>query len=141
MIDLRHSHLPVLLAALILLVPLAHGGKIPVTRKDDLPRHSYQLELPVTGLYLDQNRPVLLALAGEVRGDIEKDLATYDIRDDNTLQEFYAVLGTIAALEGRWEDYLELLSRRRELESKEANRLTMGLYGEALATALRCSSS
>ncbi len=135
MIDLRYQHLPVLLTALMLLVPLAHGEKIAITKKDDLPRHTYRLDLPVTGLYLDKNRSVLLALAGELRRDIEKDLATYDIRDDNTLQEFYGLLGTIAALEGRWQDYLDLLAQRRELESKEANRLTMGLYGEALAKA------
>jgi subtilisin family serine protease len=70
-----------------------------------------------------------------VARDIRSDLATYEIRDDNTLQEFYGVLGSVAALEGRWQDYLALLQQRRDLESKEANRLTMGLFGEALARA------
>ncbi|MEJ2533035.1 MAG: S8 family serine peptidase [Halioglobus sp.] len=106
-----------------------------IERKDDLPRHTYQLDIPVTSLYLPEHRATLRALADSVARDIRSDLATYEIRDDNTLQEFYGVLGSVAALEGRWQDYLALLQRRRALESKEANRLTMGLFGEALARA------
>ena len=117
----------------------ALSGKAParpvIERKDDLPRHTYQLDIPVTSLYLPENRATLQALAGAVARDINSDLATYEIRDDNTLQEFYGVLGSVAALEGRWQDYLELLQQQRALEPKEANRLTMGLFGEALARA------
>ena len=49
------------------------------------------------------------------------------------MQEYYAVLGSVALLEERWQDYLDLLAKQRALETKEANRLTMGLYSEALA--------
>jgi len=111
------------------------AGKPVITRKDDLPRHSYQLDLKVTDLYLPENRAALLALANAVEADIQADLSTYDIRDDKTVQDYYAVLGTIAVLENRWQDYLDLLAKQRALETKEANRLTMGLYSEALAKA------
>ncbi len=111
------------------------ASKPVITRKDDLPRHSYQLHIDVVDLYLPENRQALLALANEVEADILADLASYDIQDDKTVQEFYAVLASIAILEARWQDYLALLARQRELEPKEANRLTMGLYGEALARA------
>lgn len=109
------------------------ASKPVITRKDDLPRHSYQLDVDAVDLYLPENRQALLDLANEVEADILADLASYDIRDDKTVQEFYGVLGSIAILEQRWQDYLALLARQRELETKEANRLTMGLYGEALA--------
>ncbi len=109
------------------------ASKPVIIRKDDLPRHTYQLDLKVTDLYLPENRTVLLGLANAVETDILADLATYDIQDDKTVQEYYAVLGSVALLEERWQDYLDLLTKQRALETKEANRLTMGLYSEALA--------
>ena len=111
------------------------GSKPVITRKDDLPRHSYQLDLKVIDLSLPQNRAALLRLAKAVETDIRSDLATLDIRDDKTVQEYYGVLGSVALLENRWQDYLELLDKQRALETKEANRMTMGLYSEALARA------
>ena len=115
--------------------PAATADKPVITRKDDLPRHSYQLDLDVVDLYLPENRGALLALADQVEADILADLAAYDIQDASTVQDLYGVLGHIAILEQRWQDYLVLLDKQRELESKAANRLTMGLYGEALARA------
>lgn len=113
-----------------------NGEQLPViNKKDDLPRHSYHLGIPATDLYLPENRELLLALAGQLRTDIESDLASYDIQDNSTLQDFYAELGAIAMLEQRWQDYLDLLAQRRELETKEANKLTMGLEGEGFARA------
>ena len=109
------------------------ADKPVITRKDDLPRHTYQLDLKVVDLYLPENRATLTALADAVEADILADLSTYDIQDDKTVQEYYAVLGSVALLEERWQDYLDLLAKQRALETKEANRLTMGLYSEALA--------
>jgi subtilisin family serine protease len=124
------------LALLVLLSSQVLASERPVIeKKDDLPRHTYSVDLAVNELYQAANRDKLLELAVAVERDVRADLATYDIRDDNTVQGFYSVLGTIAVLQGRWGDYLELLDNRRALEPKEANRLTMGLYGEALARA------
>ena len=109
------------------------ADKPVITRKDDLPRHTYQLDLKVVDLYLPENRATLTSLAAAVEADILADLSTYDIQDDKTVQEYYAVLGSVALLEERWQDYLDLLAKQRALETKEANRLTMGLYSEALA--------
>ena len=110
------------------------GAKPVIEKKDDLPRHHYQLDIPVVDLYLPENRQVLLSLAAQVEADIRTDLDNYDIRDDNTLQDFYSVQGTVALLEERWQDYLSLLEKRRTLETKQANKLTMGMLGEALAS-------
>lgn len=111
------------------------AGRPVITKKDDLPRHTYQLDIPVTELYEDDNRDTLIELAEAVAADIMDDLSRFDIRDDNTVQDFYAVLGTSAALQGDWAGYLDYLDRRRRLESKRANQLTMGLAGEAIARA------
>ena len=104
-----------------------------ITRRDDLPRHTYQLDIPASQLYEPENREILLALASALKEDVEADLAAYDIQDNNTLQGFYADLGSVALLEGRYQDYLDLLEKRRDLEAKGANRLTMGVLGEAVA--------
>ena len=45
-----------------------------ISRKDDLPRHSYQIEIPAVALYEAANREVLMALAEQIRRDAEQDL-------------------------------------------------------------------
>lgn len=120
-------------------VPIGPASAAPdkpvIEKKDDLPRHSYTLDVPVAALYEPENRDALRDLAQQLARDIEADLANYDIRDDNTIQGFYAQLGTVALLEEDWQAYLDLLEKRRALESKEASRLTLGLTGEAIARA------
>lgn len=118
---------------LLIASDLAAQSRTVIEKKDDLPRHRYRLPVAATKLYAPENRGALRALGAEIRRDLEADLAAYEIRDDNTIQEFYGVLGSIALLEEDWQGYLDYLEKRRALESKEANRLTMGLVGEALA--------
>jgi len=116
--------------------PVASVVERPViTRKDDLPRHSYQIEIPAVALYESANRETLMALAEQMRKDVEQDLASFDIEDSSTLQDFYADLGSVALMQGRWQDYLDYVDKRRALETKTANKLTMGLEGEAIARA------
>ncbi|MEP4146194.1 MAG: S8 family serine peptidase [Halioglobus sp.] len=104
-----------------------------IEKKDDLPRHEYQISIPVVALYDADNRSVLLDLGRSTSADAADDLIRFDIRDDNTVQGFYGDLGTVALMEQRWQDYLDFLAKRRALETKEANKLTMGLVGEAVA--------
>ena len=92
--------LALIFAVLTLAAAVATAADKPVIeKKDDLPRHNYQLDVPVTALYEAENRETLMALADQIRSDILGDLETYDIQDDNTLQGFYGVLGSIALLE------------------------------------------
>jgi subtilisin family serine protease len=116
--------------------PLVSAVERPViTRKDDLPRHSYRIEIPAVALYEEANRETLMALAEQIRSDVEQDLASFDIEDASTLQDFYADLGSVALMQGRWQDYLDYVDQRRELETKPANKLTMSLEGVAIARA------
>lgn len=106
-----------------------------IEKKDDLPRHSYSIPVSTNALFEDANRELLLDLARQIGADIKADLTNFDIRDDNTVQGFYGILGSIALLEEDWQTYLDYLDKRRALESKEANRLSMGLVAEAIAQA------
>ncbi|MEO1077992.1 MAG: S8 family serine peptidase [Pseudomonadota bacterium] len=131
----RFALLGVLALPLALIGSTALAAKTVIEKKDDLPRHNYELTLPVTAYYEADNREELIDLARALRRDIEADLEAYDIRDDNTVQSFYAILGSVELLEEDWQGYLDQLEARRKLETKEANRLTMGLVGEAVARA------
>lgn len=111
------------------------GDKIVIEKLDDLPRHTYR----ISGSAVDfiQNREAVLALAAEVRSDLEADLEKYEIPDKTTIQSYYAQLGSIAFLEERYDDYLRYLNMGRELEEKEAGRLVAGLVGESWVIALK----
>ncbi len=129
------------LAALAALLPLGAAAeptaseKPVIEKKDDLPRHSYRVDLPVTELYAPEHRDALLALAAAVREDVAGDLERFEIRDDSTVQDYYGMLGSVAIAEGDWARYLELVEKRQALETKAANRLTLGLAGRAVARA------
>lgn len=124
--------------ALLLLLPAlttAAPERPVIEKKDELPRHSYRLDLPVSALYERENRAALLALARAVKADLEADLARFDIRDDSTVQDYYGMLGSVAIAEGDWTAYLASVDKRQALESKEAKRLTLALAGRAVANA------
>ncbi len=115
------------------------GGKIKVTKLDDLPQHTY----PVSGKVSDmlQSEEQIAALAKNVRTDIENDLATYDIDDPTTLQRMQSRLLTVDLLQNRDDDALARIEQIRELEDKEASKLTTGLVTRASIAAKRESGS
>ncbi|MFH2001364.1 MAG: S8 family serine peptidase, partial [Planctomycetota bacterium] len=99
--------------------------KIKITHLDDLPHHTY----PFTGKVMDliSSREQVLDLAKKVRADVEADLEAYEIPDATTLQGMYGILQTIDTLEGRYDEALDRLEAIRELEGKEAKKLTTGM--------------
>jgi hypothetical protein len=107
--------------------------KIRVTRLDDLPQHTY----PYTGdmVELVRSKKEILALADEVKADIESDLDTYDIKDANTLQNKYGTLLTIDLIKSNHESALKRLDQIRDLEGKEAARLMTGLTTHSMIAA------
>lgn len=107
--------------------------KIKIEKLDDLPRHTYKIDMKAVE-FLD-NETALMKLAEEVNADLVADLEKYDIQDKTTLQGYLADLGQIAFLKGDYETYLKHLQKRRELEDKEATRLTMGMVAEAYVKA------
>ncbi len=110
-------------------------GKIKIEKLDDLPPHSYKVKVKAVNFLTDDK--ALLKLAKEVRKDLEADLKKYDIQDKTTLKEFYGNLGMIAILEKRYDDYLQYLSKRKELEDKESSRLMTGIFTLSYVEALK----
>ncbi|MDH4156134.1 MAG: S8 family serine peptidase [candidate division Zixibacteria bacterium] len=113
----------------------AAAEKIKIEKLDDLPRHVYKISVDAVDLSKDD--AALTKLIKEVKADLESDLETYEIQDKTTLKSYYGNLGIIAMLEGRYDDCLHFLELRRELEDKEAARLTAGLFSQAYIRAVQ----
>jgi subtilisin family serine protease len=121
-------------AALICL-PGAWGqeGKIKIETLDQLPRHTYELEGSVSALLKSDEQ--FAEFAAKVRADIESDLEKYQIDDAATLQRFYRTLLALDMIEGRFNSALQRVEQIRELEDKEALKLTTGLVTRSLVGA------
>jgi hypothetical protein len=111
----------------------AGPAKIKVDSLDDLPVHSYPLQGTVIDL---MNDPQLFAeLRGQMRQDLESDLATYDITDAATLQGKYSTLVTLSLLEQDYPAALRYLDMVKDLEDKESAKLMNGLTARSLIDA------
>jgi subtilisin family serine protease len=129
----RFASVAIALPILAIAAGASPQDKIRVEKLDDLPRHVYRIDGKVVDFLNDT--AAIRKLGAEVRSDIEDDLAKLDIQDRATLKSFYANLGVIALLDGRWNDYLETLTRTRELEDKESQRLMAGVFERAYIAA------
>ncbi len=123
----------VTLAALATIAGPALAEKVVIEKLDDLPRYTYQVDVKAAEFVGDDE--AIQKLAAEVKKDLLADLEKYDIKDQNTVQEYYSSLATIAMLQGDYEAYLGYSDKVRELEMKEAQKLTTGLTGRAYIAA------
>lgn len=121
------------LAAFVIAAGPAAAEKIVIEKLDDLPRYTYQVD--VKAAEFPRNDEAVMALAAEVKEDLLADLEKYEIKDQNTVQEYYSNLAMIAMLEEDYDAYLKYNEKVRELEMKEAKRLTSGLAGRAYIAA------
>ncbi len=101
-----------------------------ITNVDQLPRHTYKISGTVTQLVTDEK--AFEAFAQSVRKDIEKDLATYDIRDKTTLQQYYGTIFILDALKDNDDAVLKGIERVRELVDKPGAKLMAGLIPKTI---------
>ena len=120
----------------MLLAVFAHSEettKKKIESVDDLPRYTYEVAGTASELLCD--RESFRTFAAQVRTDIERDLETYDIQDNKTLRRFLGTLMAIDLLNGDYEAGFEKVLRIRTLHDKVANKLTSGLFTEAIIKA------
>lgn len=113
-------------------------GRIPVKTKDDLPRHTYRVEGKASEFLLTD--APFKAFVQQVKQNAESDLAKYKIEDRTTLQEYYALLQTVALFEHRDDDALKYLEKAQEVEAKESKKLMMGMVSKAMIEATKATS-
>jgi subtilisin family serine protease len=104
------------------------AAKPKITKLDDLPRHTYPVQGSVADLVTSPEK--FAPLAAQVRADVEKDLATYDIEDKTTLKGLKGTLLTLDLLEGRNAEARSLITELRSLEDKPALKLMTGFISE-----------
>ena len=134
---MRHSLLVALLGIAVMAMPLV-AQKPVITQADQLPVHSYAVSEPASKVL--QDSAAMARLTGELRHDIESDLATYDIEDQTTRRDDYQALAQIALLEGRFDAARAYTDSVRRLQSKPAERLLTGLMLPAEEAAARAPS-
>jgi len=113
--------------------------KIVIKSLTDLPAHTYAVSGSVTDLLADDS--AFVDFAALVRQDIEADLAKYQIDDAATLQDMYNTLSTLEQLSHDYHSSLMYLDKSRELEDKEAARLTNGLVTRSRIVVMKALGS
>lgn len=118
----------------VILLPFLAQAQQDVKKKvesvDDLPRHTYAIEMKASELYADKE--AFREFARAIRADIETDLGTYEIEDAKTLRGYYGTLRVLDMMNGDYEAALSKIYRIRELHDKAASRLTSGIIAEAI---------
>jgi len=103
-------------------------AKPKITKLDDLPRHTYPVQGSVVDIVTSADK--FAPLAAQVRADVEKDLADYDIEDKTTLKNLKGTLLKLDLLEGKNDEARKLITELRDLEDKPALKLTTGFLAE-----------
>ncbi len=126
----------VLIAVLgVLGYPALAQAKKKITKADDLPRITYKVEGTATDLVMNAEK--FNPFARQVRADIERILAEYDIEDKSTLKSFKGTLLALELLAGNDDAALKLIRELRELEDKPSAKLLTGLSTESRITAAK----
>jgi hypothetical protein len=120
-----------LLLTALLAVSAAAADKPRITSQDQLPRFNYTLAGKVTDIVTDE--AAYARLAPQVRANLEKLLADYDIADRTTLQDILGTLMSMDVHEGRYDQVLTRVAQMRALEEKPAAKLMLGLLAETYA--------
>ncbi|NOY88005.1 MAG: S8 family serine peptidase [FCB group bacterium] len=115
-------------------LPVAFA-KIKIEKLDDLPRHTYKIDVKAVDLLT--NDDALLKLAHALQKDLKDDLDKYEISDKTTLKGYYRTLGIISMLDKNYDDYLKYQELSKKLEDKEALRLTSGLFTRSYIAAVQ----
>src|SRR5258708_6936891 len=104
------------------------AAKPKITKLDDLPRHTYPVQGNVVDLVTSADK--FAPLAAQVRADVEKDLATYDIEDKTTLKRLKGTLLALDLIEGKNAEARSLIAELRSLEEKPALKIMTGFLAE-----------
>ncbi len=109
--------------------PAFAQAKKKITKADDLPRITYKVEGTATELVTNAEK--FNPFARQLRADIEKILAEYDIEDKATLKGFKGTLLAMELLAGNDDAAMALIRELRELEDKPSQKLLTGLSTES----------
>ena len=136
-----HRTVVTLAAALAVLAPgtaaQAQEAKKVVRSQDDMPRHTYEIDVIPSALF--GSREAFIPFAERVAADSREVLATYEIEDRATKRALLNQLESLALLNGEFEQALVYADQIRALEEKPAAKLLSGLVVRAIAYAAKAA--
>ena len=94
-------------AAIFMFTMPVSAEKIKIEKLDDLPRHTYKIELKAVDLIVNQE--ALLELAHQIQTNMMDDLEKYEIPDKTTLKGYYQFLGIVSIMDQQYDDYRKYL--------------------------------
>jgi len=128
---------------------VALGTGLRPAHAQDAPVIETAADLPATQFELPARPSVLAIEGGEELDALTKQLGddVQTILDDNQLDDaaternLRSMLRTVALLDGRWQDAIDLSAQIRELEEKPAARETSGLLADSYARAVQTTGT
>jgi len=129
----------------VLILTLALTGvnqaqdKKKITKLDDLPRYTYDIDVKASELLVSENE--FNALAKEVKENILSTLDEYEIDDKTTLKGYYATLRNIDMLEGNYESAIQYNEMILQLQEKPADKYMSGIIDLSIIEALKNNKS
>jgi subtilisin family serine protease len=120
-------------AVLLVFVPALlaqETAKKKVTSQSDLPRFTYSMTVPASGL-VQADDATFNAFSGKVRADLDGVFRDYEIADKATMRNLLGTKLDLQVLSGDYPGALETVLALRGLEDKPAARLTSGLFTES----------
>jgi subtilisin family serine protease len=122
---------------MLLLVPAAiaqSGAKKQVTSQSDLPRFTYEMNMPASEV-VQADSATFDSFSAKVRADLDTVFRDYDIADKATMRTLLSAKLDLQQLAGDYQGALDTVKAIRELEEKPSARLTSGLFIESELTA------
>jgi subtilisin family serine protease len=127
----------IVLIAMWILIPLGLTAqeKEKITKLDDLPRFTYQVNGTVTDMMTSDS--LFFEFATKVRSDVEGVLQKYDIEDNTTQKRLYGLMNIFYMFDRNYPKVLETIEFLRGLDEKPADKLTRGIATIAMVKARR----
>jgi len=100
-------------------------AKTRIEKAADLPRFEYRVSGQLEDIVRQAER--FAPFAAQVRRDIDKVLAEYEIADRATQRDLITMLALLDFLDGRYDSALSRAEQVRQLQDKPADRLMSGL--------------
>lgn len=113
-------------------------GKIIVAGIDNIPKHTYLIKKKPSELFY--SREDVLALAREIKTNLEADLAKFEIKDVHHRMSVYGVLATVATLEGDLDAAQRYYDIMQGLDDNPGTKPLTGQYMMSAATTAKLAN-
>ncbi|MEM6895183.1 MAG: S8 family serine peptidase [Bacteroidota bacterium] len=106
-----------------------------ITKAEDLPKHSYAIEIKDAVSFV-QNEEAIRSAAALIKADLLDDLETYEFKENATLREYYGNLCIINMIEGHYAEALTYIEKGRLFADKPSEKTMYEIEAEVILNGL-----